>query len=105
MVPNLCILCDLGRLDQKGYRGAPAFVVEVLSPSSRRHDKLVKHSLYEKAGVKEYWIVDPEKKIVLVHLLEEDGHYPSPDVYTEKDTVPVHVLEDCVIDLAEVFSF
>ena len=43
--------------------------------------------------------------MVLVHLLEEDGHYPSPDVYTEKDTVPVHVLEDCVIDLAEVFSF
>ena len=105
VVPDLCILCDLGRLDQKGYRGAPAFVVEVLSPSSRRHDKLVKHSLYEKAGVKEYWIVDPEKKMVLVHLLEEDGHYPSPDVYTEKDTVPVHVLEDCVIDLAEVFSF
>ena len=105
VVPDLCILCDPGRLDQKGYRGAPAFVVEVLSPSSRRHDKLVKHSLYEKAGVKEYWIVDPEKKMVLVHLLEEDGHYPSPDVYTEKDTVPVHVLEDCTIDLAEVFDY
>lgn len=104
VVPDLCILCDPGRLDQKGYRGAPAFVVEVLSPSTRRHDKLVKHSLYEKAGVKEYWIVDPEKKLVLVHLLE-DGRYPSPEGYTAKDTVKVSVLEDCTIDLAEVFDY
>ena len=98
------IVCDRDKIQTDGVHGAPDLVVEVLSPSTRRHDKLVKHSLYEKAGVKEYWIVDPEKKMVLVHLLE-DGRYPSPEVYTAKDTVKVSVLEDCTIDLAEVFDY
>ena len=76
--------------------------MEILSPSSWRHDCLVKYNLYQRAGVKEYWIVDTEKQVVLVHTLEE-GQYHASKAYTARDTVPVGVLEDCAVDLTAVF--
>lgn len=100
--PDISVICDPGKLDRYGCKGAPDLVIEILSPSNRKHDKLTKLYLYQRAGVKEYWIVDPDRKHVLVHTLDE-GKYPSPEVYTAKDKVPVGVLEDCAVDLASVF--
>lgn len=101
--PDLLVVCDPSKLDGHGCKGAPDMVVEILSPSTMRNDRLLKFNLYQKAGVKEYWIVDPEAKVVLVMALE-DGQYHAPMVYTAKDTVPVGVLEDCKIDLKPVFE-
>lgn len=101
--PDITVVCDPDKLDDYGCKGAPDLVVEILSPSTVRHDRLLKFNLYQKAGVKEYWIVDPDAKGVMVMTLEE-GQYHAPMLYTAKDTVPVGVLEDCRIDLSTVFA-
>ena len=100
--PDLVIVCDESKLDDIGCKGAPDMVAEILSPSTARHDKLVKFNQYLKAGVREYWIVDPDKRTVAVHILE-NGKYTTT-TYGEEDTVPVHVLEGCGIVLSDVFA-
>ena len=101
--PDIVIICDKDKLDDYGCTGAPDMIVEVLSPSNRRHAVWTKYHLYEKAGVREYWIVDPDKKTLAVHLLDE-GKYGSPLFYTETERVKIEVLDDCWIDLGEVFA-
>ena len=101
--PDISVICDRSKLDKYGCKGAPDFIVEILSPSTQRHDRLVKFDLYQRAGVREYWIVDPERKFVQVLLLEE-GRYHAPLVYGAEEQVPVTVLECCVVDLAAVFA-
>lgn len=100
--PDITIVCDPNKLDAKGCKGAPDMVIEILSPATRKHDRLIKFGLYQRAGVKEYWIVDPESQMVMVHVMEE-GQYPSPEVYTSKANVPVSILEDFSVDLTSVF--
>ena len=101
--PDLSVVCDKSKIDKRGCKGAPDLIIEILSPSTRQHDCLIKYNLYQQAGVKEYWIVDPDKKVVLVHKLV-DGQYHAPDAYTAEDSIPVGVLEDCAVDLTAVFS-
>lgn len=101
--PDLSVICDRSKLDKYGCKGAPDFIVEVLSPSSQRHDRMVKFDLYQRAGVREYWIVDPDRKYVQVLLLEE-GRYHAPLVYGPTESLPVTVLEGCVVDLPAVFA-
>ena len=101
--PDLMIVCDPEKIDQRGIRGAPDLVVEILSDSTRRNDQLVKYRMYQKAGVREYWVVDPRTRVLLVHTLEEDGQYGSPYVYCPSDTVPMTIAEDCSVDLSSVF--
>ncbi len=100
--PDISIVCDSSKLDKHGCKGAPDMVVEILSPSTRRHDRLTKYNLYQRAGVREYWIVDPTDKSVQVFTLE-DGRYAAKDFGAVGDKVKVNILEDCVIDLSEVF--
>ena len=66
--PDICVICDLSKLDEKGCLGAPDLIVEVLSPSTLKYDLNDKFNLYEAAGVKEYWIVDPKAKIINIFL-------------------------------------
>lgn len=101
--PDLLVVCDGKKIaDHQGVRGAPDMVVEVLSPSTARYDKFIKLDLYQRAGVKEYWIADPVTRTVCVYLLK-DGAYHAGVVYAADCTVPVSVLDDCRIDLTEVF--
>lgn len=100
--PDVSVVCDPSKLDDTGCKGAPDMVVEVLSPSTRRHDRLTKFNLYRRAGVLEYWIVDPADKSVQVFVLD-DGHYAAKDFGGAGDKVRVNVLEDCIIDLSQVF--
>lgn len=101
--PDISVVCDPAKLDEDGCRGAPDLIIEILSPSTVRHDRLTKFNLYQRAGVREYWIVDPSARTVAVHLLDE-GQYGSPDFYTGEAVVPVSVLKGCQIDLNAVFS-
>ena len=101
--PDLVVLCDRKKLDRTGIKGAPDLVIEILSPSTRGYDILVKRREYEKAGVKEYWLVDPKDKIIEVALLGEDGLFRSR-MYGEDDVIKVHILEDLEIKVADIFA-
>lgn len=100
--PDLMVVCDPEKLDKHGVRGAPDLVIEVLSPTSAVYDRLLKFNLYRQAGVREYWIVDPDERIVTVFTLQNGQYFAC--VYGPGDQIPVGVLESCSIDLATVFS-
>ena len=99
--PDIVVICDRSKLDDKGGKGTPDLVIEILSPSSINHDKMIKFNRYLKAGVREYWIVDPDNKTVLVNILK-DGQYIS-NTYGDHDVIPIHALEGCTIHFKYVF--
>jgi len=100
--PDLSVVCDKDKLDKYGCRGAPDLIIEILSPSTRRYDRITKLNLYQRAGVREYWIVDPDSKEVQTFLLD-GGRYFVKGYGTVEDKLKVEVLEDFVIDLSTVF--
>ena len=79
-------------------------VAEIISPSTRRHDRLVKLNLYQRAGIREYWIVDPDTRSVQVFLPDESGALRIYEDYGREDIAKVNVLDGCFIDLARVFQ-
>lgn len=101
--PDISVICDPDKLDDKGCRGAPDLVIEILSPSTKRYDRRTKFRLYERAGVREYWVVDSETRTVSVVELE-GGRYQMPDLYTGTVSVPVGILDNCNVDLKTVFQ-
>ena len=101
--PDLMVVCDPNKVDRHGVHGAPDLVIEILSPATAQYDRLVKFNLYERAGVREYWIVDPATRTVCIYTLE-DGAYHAGTVYSHDLSVPVGVLDDCNIDLSTVFG-
>jgi Uma2 family endonuclease len=100
--PDIVVVCDPSKLDKHGCKGAPDLVIEVLSPSTIRHDRIVKFRKYQQAGVREYWIVDPETQSIQACVLE-NGRYVA-SVYDEEDTAPVTVLPGCRIALKDIFT-
>ena len=101
--PDITVIYDPDKLDEIGCKGAPDFIIEILSPSTQRHDRLTKFNLYRRAGVREYWIVDPADQSVQAFVLE-DGQYAARVFDAAKDQMRVHVLKDCVLDLSKVLS-
>jgi Uma2 family endonuclease len=102
--PDVLILCDRDKLVKRGgVYGAPDFIVEVLSPSTKRKDMIKKNQKYLDAGVKEYWMVDPDEKRIMVYL------YDDPDVvhlYSFEDEIPVGIFEGkCKINFAEIYEY
>ena len=102
--PDISIVCDSSKLDKHGCKGAPDIVVEILSPSTQRHDRLVKLGLYQRARVREYWIVNPEDQTVQVMLLDDGGVLQLHEVYDRQSVAKVNVLDGCFIELSKVFS-
>lgn len=102
--PDLLVVCDPSRLIGTGYTGVPELIIEIVSPSTARSDKFYKFNMYEKFGVKEYWIIEPDIKLVSVFILNKDKRYGRPNLYSETDTVKVTVLDKLVVDLNIVFS-
>ena len=78
-------------------------MVEIISPSTAKRDIKTKFEIYQRHGVKEYWIMYPNDRTLLVYRLTDDGRYASPEVFGEGDTVPVPLFGDLVIDLGNVF--
>ena len=106
--PDICVICDESKLDDKGCVGAPDLVVEVNSPSTGKRDLNQKFFLYEAAGVREYWVVFPEAKAVTVFLLQADGKFDDGTTYEVirgQTKVPVQTLEGLIIDLEELFEY
>ena len=102
--PDISVVCDRSKLDKHGCKGAPDLIVEILSPSSLRHDRLVKLNLYQRAGVREYWIADPENRSVMVFLPDSNGSFRLREDYGWEDVAKVNVLDGCFIELNKVFS-
>ena len=101
--PDICVVCDLSKLDERGCCGAPDMIVEILSPSTGKKDMTEKFVLYEESGVKEYWIVYPDSKAIAVYLRQDDGKYDAGTIYELEGAVPVHVFDDHPIDLKDIF--
>lgn len=77
--PDILVVCDPEKITERNIRGAPDWIIEVLSPASARHDHLTKRALYERAGVREYWLVHPVDRVLTVYTLK-DGHYGGPEI-------------------------
>ena len=101
--PDVLVICDRTKIENGRYcNGAPDLVVEILSLSSSKRDRFIKLKKYLQAGVREYWIVDPDHKSITVHILENDKYVIY--AYDENDVLPVNILDDCDIILSYVFS-
>jgi len=102
--PDICVICDLTKLDDRGCVGAPDIVVEILSPGNNKKELRNKYEIYEEAGVQEYWIIWPLEKTFLKYTLNEAGKYVASRVLTLGDEVTTPVLPGFVLDLEEVFE-
>jgi len=102
--PDISVVCDSAKLDDAGCVGAPDLIVEILSPSTARRDRKEKFIRYERAGVKKYWLVDPDSKTVTVFSLGFDSRYGRPDVYGDDELIVVGILPGLEIDLSLVFN-
>ncbi|CAM4127042.1 Uma2 family endonuclease [Geobacillus stearothermophilus] len=101
--PDLVIVCDKSKIREKRIVGVPDLVVEIISKSTVRKDKIVKFHRYERAGVKEYWIVDPMNETIDVYVLEE-GRFRHQGMYVRDDTIPVRLFPELAIELKNVFA-
>lgn len=102
--PDIVVVCDPGKLDDRGCKGAPDLVIEILSPATAEHDLKDKFHLYQRVGVKEYWLMHPTDRTTMVFKLGDADAYGRPDVYGSRDRVEVPLLGDLEIDLAVVFT-
>ena len=100
--PDIVVICDRSKLSGTGCVGVPDMVLEILSPSTARHDRIIKLEIYQRAGVREYWIVDPDTKTVQTCTLKDGLYFVRG--YVDTDTVAVNVLPGCEINLQEVFA-
>ena len=102
--PDICVICDPGKIDRYGCNGTPDLIVEIVSDSSVKRDLHEKYDLYEQCGVAEYWIVHPNDKTLSVFLLNEQGKYVPSKPLTYGDIVQSAILPGLQLDLDEVFQ-
>lgn len=101
--PDICVVCDPEKLDELGCVGAPDLIMEILSPSNNKKELQNKYEVYEESGVKEYWIIHPYEKTLLVYTLTDRKYVPSK-LFTLGDRVPSQCIEGFVLDLDELFE-
>jgi Uma2 family endonuclease len=102
--PDITVICDLNKIDDKGCLGAPDLIIEILSPSTGDKDLKDKKEIYEFAHVPEYWIVHPNDQTVIVYLLNDQKKYVIDNVYAFSDTIKASIFEDLFVDLRDVFE-
>lgn len=98
--PDIVVICDPKKIDDKGCRGVPDFVIEIISPSTASKDCIQKMELYERHGVAEYWIMDPFTNKVFVRVLDNSGKFGIPRIFETKDTIEATVLPGLTIKLS-----
>jgi Uma2 family endonuclease len=99
--PDISVICDKAKLDERGCRGAPDWIIEVLSPATAGHDQIIKRALYERVGVREFWLVHPTDRVVSIYLLE-NGTYGKPIVQELEGTTGAAILPQVVVDWVRV---
>ncbi len=101
--PDIVVVCERGKLDDRGCKGAPDIVIEVLSPYTAKKDMITKYHLYERHRVKQYWIFDPATDEVVIFKFKGDK-YGEPQEYKKDEKIRVDMFEDMEIDLSSVFK-
>lgn len=96
--PDISVICDKNKLDDKGCRGAPDWIIEILSPTTAIRDMDIKRELYQQYGVKEYWIISSTEKWGMQYLLNDNKTYHQPKIFSLTDTTPVSLFPDLFID-------
>jgi Uma2 family endonuclease len=100
--PDIIVVCDRSKLDDRGCRGAPDLVVEVLSPSTAGRDQLTKRAVYERHGVRQYWLVHPTDRLVTIHRRVGEG-FAVPELFEARGIVSIQGHEGLAIDWDQVF--
>lgn len=101
--PDLCVICDKSKLDDRGAFGAPDLVVEILSPGNSKKEMSIKFDLYEEAGVKEYWIIEPNQKMVIVYQLVK-GRYQNHKPLIEDEKIISPLFPELDFKVKEIFK-
>jgi Uma2 family endonuclease len=102
--PDIAVFCDKSKLTKGGARGAPDWAIEILSPRTAKKDYEVKHRLYQRHGVREYWIVDLNAAVIHAWRLGEDGLFGEEQIYEDGEAAPSSVLDGLVIKTNELFA-
>jgi len=103
--PDIFVVCDLSKLDDRGCLGAPDLIIEIISAKNSKRDVKDKFKIYEEHGVREYWIVNPNDENVNVFLLAQNGKYQFVSMYADDDKIPVNIFNgEFEVDLLEVFE-
>jgi Uma2 family endonuclease len=102
--PDIFVVRDIAKLDERGCLGAPDWIIEIVSPGNLKHDTKTKYDLYEEAGVQEYWVVFPGEKTILTYVLDAHGRYQVAAEYAEPGLMAVAVLPELAIEWSEVFD-
>ncbi len=101
--PDICVICDLTKIDERGCNGAPDLIIEIISPATARKDLHEKYDLYERSGVNEYWIIHPFERTLTTFRLQMNGTYQPGKPLTEGDQVISSVIEGFTLNLSDVF--
>ena len=101
--PDICVVCDQSKLDEQVCNGAPDLVVEVLSPGNTRKEMREKFDLYEEAGVKEYWLVNPSDPSIIKYVRSEEEIFIGKQPLTDEDVLTTDLFPGLEIDLSRVF--
>lgn len=101
--PDLVVVCDKNKIQENRIVGVPDLVIEILSPSTSKRDKIIKYNRYQRAGVKEYWIVDPSNETIDVYVLG-NSVFKHTGTYFKDDTLSIQLFEGFSIDLSNVFT-
>lgn len=102
--PDICVICNRAKLDDRGCIGAPDIVVEILSPGNNKTELLNKYNVYQEFGVKEYWVISPAEKTFLKYTLDNSGKYQPSKLFTLSEKVTSAVLPGFELNLDEVFD-
>jgi Uma2 family endonuclease len=102
--PDIFVICDLSKMDERGCLGAPDFIIEIVSAKNSQRDTKDKFEIYQEHGVREYWIIYPNDETVNVFVLDENGKFQFKGVFAGNEKIPVHIFNgDLLVDLTEVF--
>jgi len=102
--PDICVICDHNKIDEKGCLGTPDIVVEILSPGNNKKELQNKYEVYEEAGVKEYWIINPYGKTFFKYVLDENEKFQPTKLLTLGDVVTSLIMPGFALNLDEVFA-
>ncbi|MCC7246641.1 MAG: Uma2 family endonuclease [Saprospiraceae bacterium] len=102
--PDICIVCDRNKLDERGCIGAPELIIEILSPGNSKKEMRDKYDLYQEAGVLEYWVVFPSEQVLQRYLLDENGIYQAARPNVQDDKVGITFLPGFELDVTEIFE-
>jgi Uma2 family endonuclease len=102
--PDLGVVCNGSKIDERGCCGAPDFIIEILSPGNSQKEVRLKYELYEEAGVKEYWIINPVEENIVVHVLNNEGKFQGIRMYAAGHVIRSSCIEGLQIDVKEIFK-